>query len=184
MSPTNTRARSLPGRLIMAGLCIAAGVVVGWFLARPTWDILWPNNSPSPAAAGRCKCTPLLDSAVMEFSAHLKLAFIAGLVLSAPGWLYQLFAIIAPRLRSDGRRSTFIALAAAITLFVIGSVLAWLTLREGLWMSGSDGVVGLITVGDYLNQAVARLLIFVAIVELPMFAAISILRRRNRPEPA
>ena len=172
MATRNDRGSLLwPRRLAGAALAIAAGVVVGWFLARPAWYLL--DGSSRPRAAGsHCSCASTADLVIADFGNRLKLAVGSGLVLSSPVWLSQLYAASAPRAYREMRRAL---LAGAVVLFAIGAALAALTVRELLWMSGE----GLITTGSYLSQAVVRLLIFGAVLELPLLLAVRRLELRR-----
>lgn len=172
MSPTNATAGAWPRRLREAVLGIASGTVIGWFFMDATWEfLLGPAERP-----GTTTGVP------EEFLSQLKLSLIFGLVVASPIWLYQLFAVIAPRLHGGGRRWSGLFLAGAILLFVIGGIVAVLTLRHGLQLSdyGSSTVI---TFSDYIDQAMARLLVFGAAVELPLLAAVMVLERRGRSRP-
>ena len=64
---------------------------------------------------------------------RLKVGFIAGAVLSAPFWLYQLWAFITPGLkRNEKRYGDRLRRRRPRLLFALGALLAYLTLRKGL----------------------------------------------------
>jgi sec-independent protein translocase protein TatC len=78
---------------------------------------------------------------------RLKVAFLAGAVLSAPLWLYQLWAFITPGLKRNEKRYgvAFVAVAG-------------------------DGVVVALTAQDYIGFVLALLLAFGVSFELPLIA--------------
>ena len=61
------------------------------------------------------------------FILRLKLAFIIGLIITTPFWLYQLWAFIAPGLYKRERRWTYFFVGAAVPLFA--SAARWPTSR-------------------------------------------------------
>src|SRR5207244_2320363 len=65
---------------------------------------------------------------------HLRVkgALIVGVILSAPLWLYQIWAFIAPGLYAREKRWGFIFLGTAVPLFLIGNVLAYLSLGRSM----------------------------------------------------
>jgi len=96
-------------------------------------------------------------------------------VLSAPVWLYQLWAFVAPGLYRNERRWTYIFMGAAIPLFFVGTALAYLTVDKGLSIFLGfvpEDVAALITVDHYLGYVLAMLLVFGLTFELPLFVVI------------
>ncbi|HEY4631240.1 MAG TPA: twin-arginine translocase subunit TatC, partial [Blastococcus sp.] len=104
---------------------------------------------------------------------RLKIGLIAGAVLSAPFWLYQLWAFITPGLKRNERRYTVGFVAASTLLFAAGAFLAWFTLRKGLELllslAGSE-VAFQLTAPDYLGFVISLLIAFGLSLELPLVA--------------
>jgi len=124
-------------RLIKALLFVALGAVVGWLLYPYILDILKEPYCSIPAdrrfppdVNGECKLTFFgpLDGFLLRF----KVAAIAGALLSAPFWLYQLWAFVTPGLRRSERRWTVVFVAASTVLFAAGAALSYLTLSKAL----------------------------------------------------
>ena len=104
---------------------------------------------------------------------RLKVAFLAGAVLSAPFWLYQLWAFITPGLKRNEKRYGVAFVAVSTLLFVGGAVLAYISLSAGLRLLLSlagDGVVVALTAQDYIGFVLALLLAFGVSFELPLIA--------------
>ncbi|HEY8480864.1 MAG TPA: twin-arginine translocase subunit TatC [Spirillospora sp.] len=171
--PLKDHLRELRSRLIKAILGLVAGAVVGWLLFDPIWDFLkQPYTQIPPEHCLDGKCDLVVHGIFDGFFIHLKVALMVGAVLSSPVWLYQIWAFVAPGLYDRERRWTYAFLAAAVPLFFLGAVLAYLTMDKGLkifiGLAPGDTTV-LVGVQDYLGYAQAMLFIFGLTFELPLF---------------
>lgn len=104
---------------------------------------------------------------------RLKVAFLAGAVLSAPFWLWQLWAFITPGLKRNEKRYGVGFVAASSVLFALGAVLAYVSLSAGLELLLSlagDGVVIALTAPDYIGFVVSLLVAFGVSFEVPLIA--------------
>ncbi|MGY2084801.1 twin-arginine translocase subunit TatC [Blastococcus sp. SYSU DS0539] len=104
---------------------------------------------------------------------RLKVAFLAGVVLSAPFWLYQLWAFITPGLKRNEKRYGVAFVAVSTTLFFLGAVLAYVSLSAGLELLlglAGDGVVVALTAQDYIGFVLSLLVAFGASFEVPLIA--------------
>jgi sec-independent protein translocase protein TatC len=104
---------------------------------------------------------------------RLKVAFLAGAVLSAPFWLYQLWAFITPGLKRNEKRYGVGFVAVSTLLFALGAVLAYVSLAKGLELLLSlagDGVVIALTAQDYIGFVLALLVAFGVSFEVPLIA--------------
>jgi sec-independent protein translocase protein TatC len=167
--------RELRSRLLKALLGLGVGMIVGWVFFTPIWKFL---ERPFCKAVihGRSECHgfghQLVVTGIFDpFMLHLKVAFIVGLVISSPIWLYQLWAFIAPGLYSREKRYTYAFVGTAVPLFAIGGAFAYFAMSRGLnFLLGltPNGVGALPTVDTYLGYAMAMLLIFGLAFELPL----------------
>src|SRR5688572_28778826 len=104
---------------------------------------------------------------------RLKVAFLAGAVLSAPFWLYQLWAFITPGLKRNEKRYGIGFVAASSALFFLGAVLAYISLAAGLKLLlglAGDGVIVALTAQDYIGFVLSLLVAFGVSFELPLIA--------------
>ena len=104
---------------------------------------------------------------------RLKVAALAGAVLSAPVWLYQLWAFITPGLKRNEKRYGVAFVAVSSLLFALGAVLAYVSLSAGLELLlglAGDGVIVALTAQDYIGFVLSLLLAFGVSFELPLIA--------------
>ena len=104
---------------------------------------------------------------------RLKVAFLAGAVLSAPFWLYQLWAFITPGLKRHEKRYGIGFVAVSTLLFALGAVLAYVSLAKGLELLlglAGDGVIVALTAQDYIGFVLSLLVAFGVSFEVPLIA--------------
>jgi sec-independent protein translocase protein TatC len=169
----------------VATLAIVLGTVVGfiWFghgipaIGLPTLsDILTGPYCAVPSTerydfgnADECKLLATGPFSALEL--QLKSALIAGVVLSVPVWLYQLWAFVTPALYSKERKYAIIFVSAGAALFVTGAVLAYVVIREGLTVLlsfGGDATIAALSPDSYFSFLIAMIIIFGVSFELPL----------------
>ncbi|MGY1705655.1 twin-arginine translocase subunit TatC [Geodermatophilus sp. SYSU D00697] len=104
---------------------------------------------------------------------RLKVSLLAGAVLSAPVWLYQLWAFITPGLKRNEKRYGITFVTVSTALFALGAVLAYISLSAGLELLLSlagDGVVVALTAQDYIGFVLSLLVAFGVSFEVPLVA--------------
>lgn len=165
--------RELRNRLFRASLAVVAGLIIGFVLAQPAFDLLkepYCNLPDSTNADGVCQGFLQLSPAD-GFLLKLKLALWIGLIVAAPVWLYQLWAFIAPGLHRHERKWAYVFVAIAAPLFAGGAVLAYLVVDKGLAFLMESGVTGLSTqleVTRYISFVTTMILLFGVAFEFPL----------------
>ena len=180
--PLMDHIRELRRRLIIAVLALLAGMGIGlipavfnraWhFVERPFCAAVFHGPSGHPLQG----CHQIGDSLVINgifdpFTLRIQVAFYVGLIISSPIWLYQLWAFIAPGLYSREKRWAYLFVGAAVPLFLIGAVLAYLAMGRGLhFLLGltPNGVLNLPTISTYLGYFTTMLLVFGLSFEVPL----------------
>jgi sec-independent protein translocase protein TatC len=173
--------RELRRRLILVVVIVALGSIVGWLVYNPVLDFLREPYCSVPAAHRYTgtdpNSCPLIFSGVLDgFTARLKVSLIAGVVFTAPLWLYQIWAFITPGLRKKERKYTLVFIAASSILFVAGMTLAYLVLAKGLTVlitTAGSGTEALLTVDAYLAFVTTMMLAFGAAFELPLLVVLA-----------
>jgi sec-independent protein translocase protein TatC len=144
---------------------------LGDFIRAPYCDL--PSDLRYTDASGRCGLlvTDVFGGALIR----LKISFIAGIVLSAPFWLHQLWAFLTPGLKKNERRYGIGFVTASTLLFASGAALAYISLSAGLKLLlnlAGDGVVVALTAQDYIGFVISLLLAFGVSFELPLIAVV------------
>lgn len=159
----------LRSRLSRALLAVLACMVVVFVLWEPVYEFLkQPYCDTTP---GREQCRLVALGIFDQFKVRLRVAFLGGVVLAAPVWLYQLGAFITPALHRSERRYAAGFLLASLSLFGVGAAFAYLTVARGLEFLlrvGGGEIVTLVNVQDYLSFVTLCLLAFGIAFEFPV----------------
>jgi sec-independent protein translocase protein TatC len=168
--------RELRNRVVKVALAILAGAAVSWAFYQHLWDFI---QRPYCQAVGYCKLDTVGHSLILNgvmdgFYLHIKVAVIAGTVLTSPIWLYQLWAFVAPGLHSREKRWTYAFLGTAVPLFALGCFFAFLAMSRGLkfFISMSGGLTNLFTADTYIGYWIAMIIGFGLCFEVPLFLVI------------
>ncbi|MFM1788714.1 MAG: hypothetical protein RLZZ12_63 [Actinomycetota bacterium] len=167
--------RELRGRVIKSAFAIVALAVVGWIYYN---DIIATLSSPvcdlkAAQASASAECGALYIAGVLgPLNLQLKVAFLAGVILAAPFWLFQIWAFIAPALSWKEKRNSVFFISAATPFFAMGAALAYFVLPlaiEVLFGFTPDALDNLVRFDDYLDFVLRLILIFGIAFELPVF---------------
>lgn len=169
-------------RLGFAALAVILGGIVGflWFSYRigPIPSLGQLMNDPYCALPvgqrvsfnGR-PCALLQTQPFEGFVIRLKVGVAAGVVLTSPAWLYQVWAFITPGLYHKERKYALTFVSTAVFLFAGGAVMAYLVLPEALKVlsnvGGSQFVTALAATA-YIGFMLNLLVIFGVSFELPL----------------
>jgi sec-independent protein translocase protein TatC len=168
--------RELRRRLIIVMLLVAAGAVLGYlaydwilaFLKHPYCHVDYRHRF---GARNQQDCNLVFRNPLDGFTTRLKVSVIAGAILTAPFWLYQLWAFVTPGLRRNERRWSLGFISSSMLLFAGGGALAYLTLSKGLDIlisSSGSGVQSQLDVASYISFVTLVILVFGASFELPL----------------
>ncbi|NBP11779.1 MAG: twin-arginine translocase subunit TatC [Actinobacteria bacterium] len=167
--------RELRKRIIRAAFFIFIFSILGFVyynqiittLAEPVCDLKLAQSS------GSNNCGSLFISGVLgPLNLQVKVAFLTGVIVSAPFWLYQLWAFIAPALHRKEKRKSVLFIIAATPFFTLGAALAYYILPIAirvLFGFTPDSLNNLVRFDDYLSFVLRIILIFGLAFELPVF---------------
>jgi sec-independent protein translocase protein TatC len=156
-------------RLIISVIGLAVGMVAGYLVSDWVWDLL---RNPMLVVAQQHDASINYTNITQAFDLKLRIAFTVGLVLSAPVWLFQIWAFIVPGLTRKERQYGFGFFFAAVPLFFAGCFAGWY-----VWPHIVELMVGFAPTEDsvFLNAAdyldfVLKLIVVVGIAfVLPVF---------------
>lgn len=121
--PIGAHLREARRRLGRCLLALVIGCAAGYLLSEEILEVL---RAPILELADPRDASLNYETVTAAFDLRVKIALYAGVVLSSPVWLYQLFAFLTPGLTRRERGYTFGFMAAAVPLFVAGCWMGFL----------------------------------------------------------
>jgi sec-independent protein translocase protein TatC len=156
---------------------VVAGTVV--FIFAPeiiSWLIRFYNDAAPKGTPNKFIFTGPLDA----FATRLKIATYGGIVLALPVWLWQLWRFITPGLTRNEKKYAIPFVASSIVLFVMGGIVALLTLEPALkfllGIGGSD-LQPLLTADKYISLVSLMILAFGLSFEFPVILVFLLIAR-------
>lgn len=175
--------QELRRRVIISIIAICIGAIFGfiWYqhalgpipslgeILRGPYCNLPADKRAMLTSDGECRliATTPFDMLILR----LKVAGLAGLVVSSPVWLLQIWGFITPGLMKNERRWTFAFVTTAVTLFVLGAVLAYVVITYGLeflMTIGGEYQVATLSGHAYFEFILQLLMIFGVSFEVPL----------------
>jgi sec-independent protein translocase protein TatC len=175
--------KELRRRILVALAAIGVGTILGylWYghgvlgtpslgeLLKAPYCELPPEQRFGGELTGECRL--LATSPFEMFMLRLKIGFLAGLVLSAPVWLLQLWGFVTPGLRKNEKMWTRVFVSAATLLFALGALLSYFVLAFGLeflMTIGDDTQIAALNGTAYFNFLMTLMLVFGVSFEVPL----------------
>jgi len=156
---------------------VVAGTVV--FIFAPeiiSWLIRFYNDAAPKGTPNKFIFTGPLDA----FATRLKIATYGGIVLALPVWLWQLWRFITPGLTRNEKKYAIPFIVSSIILFVLGGIVALLTLEPALKfllnIGGSD-LQPLLTADKYISLVSLMILAFGLSFEFPVILVFLLIAR-------
>lgn len=161
-------------RLIRAMFWILLFTCLGWYFSEEIMTIVrHPIQKYLPD--GGLVYTGVMD----KFMAHVKLGIMAGIVMSAPFWLFEIWKFVAPGLYQREKRYAASFILAGTFLFILGICFVYFAVYpiafEWLMSFGGNVDKPMITIEEYLSFFVTTALMFGASFELPLVLIILVL---------
>ncbi|WP_405623920.1 twin-arginine translocase subunit TatC [Streptomyces sp. NBC_00076] len=173
--PLADHLRELRNRLAKGMLAITVVSVVVAFYSQELMNFLMDpvprcTSGLGESTGGTCAVIAYTDL-LSPFTTTVKVCFMAGIIISSPVWLYQLWAFVAPGLHKHERKYTYWFVAAAVPLFLGGAALAYsvlpISMRVLLGIT-PDGSANILPMDKILDFIVRMILVFGAAFELPL----------------
>lgn len=131
------------------------------FMLNPAFEAERLYKAANPENAANVRFT--VEGITGGFMLMLKIGGVAGLILSCPVWLYQLWAFIVPGLLANEKKYAVRFLGAAIPLFLSGVALGYWISPKGfavLMSFNPAGVDNLNNLTEFLGFLMRMLLVF------------------------
>ena len=168
--PLLAHLRELRNRVMLAAGGLLVGAVAGWLLYPVLFDALQAPVLDLAAARGQT-ITLNFSGVATSFDMQIKVSLFAGVILTSPWWIYQLWAFITPGLNRNERSYTLGFLGAGVPLFLAGAGLAWWLLPKAVAVLTGftpTGAVNIIDAGTYLGFIMRMVLAFGIAFLLPV----------------
>jgi sec-independent protein translocase protein TatC len=159
--------RELRYRLVIAVGAIIIGMIVSALFYDLLFDIL---RYPYDVAIADLKeknpeqVTDLVNIGLTSpFTLALKICAVSGMVLTAPIWLYQLWAFIVPGLLAKEKKWALIFIGTATPLFLAGVAVGYLVMPKGISVLlgfTQEGVANLQNINDFLSFLLRLMIVF------------------------
>lgn len=167
--------RELRARILKSVTLVLVVLIASLFFFDYIYDaVYWPANQAQDALPeGQLFLSTNGPGAGLLI--YLKLCGFASVIVSAPFWLYQIWAFILPGLHPRERKWTRVFAAIAGPLFLVGAALGYITLAKGIEILvgfNPDGLTNIVNFDDYLSFFSRTILVFGIAFEIPLFVVL------------
>ena len=154
-------------RVTRAAYGIFAGMIACWGFSDQIFDFVRQPIQQYLIGGGLVFTAPM-----DKFMAHIKLAFVAGLLLSSPFWLYQLWSFIAPALYRKEKKVAAGFIFFGTLQFLMGLLFSYFVVLpmafKFLMSFGGDIDKPMITIDHYLGFVTQTAVVFGLCFQMPV----------------
>lgn len=164
--------RELRARILKVVLVMILALVLSLFFFDQLYDFVYGPYQDAQEKLPEGSSFATTSGAGGGLMLYLKLCGFAALIGTSPYWLYQIWAFLLPGLHPNEKRWSYVFLAVAGPLFLIGVVLGFVTLPKGLEVLiglNPPGITNLVDFNEYLQFFFRTLLVFGIAFEIPVF---------------
>ena len=156
-------------RLINSAYAIIACTGLTFYYNEKIFDVIRAPIAPYlKDGVGGLVFTSPMD----KFVAAIKVSIMAGILLSTPIWLYQIWKFVAPGLYSKEKSYTALFLGTGSLLFIAGVCFVYFLVFPAafqfLFTFGGNVDKPMITINEYLSFFITTTLLFGLAFELPL----------------
>jgi sec-independent protein translocase protein TatC len=169
-------------RLMVSIAAVAVGAIICFIFASPI--IGWFLDFYRNATDGKRNAF-IFTGPVDAFATRLKVATYGGIVLATPVWLWQLWRFVTPGLNPKEKKYAVPFVIASVCLFVLGGVVALLTLEPALNFllgAGGDNLKPLLTADKFLSLVSLMIVAFGIAFEFPVLLMFLLIARVVKTE--
>lgn len=154
-------------RITRAAYGIFFGMCLAWGFSEKLFDLIRKPIQPYLPGGGLVYTGP-----IDKFMAHIKIAFVAGLIISAPWWLYHLWKFISPALYRNEKKMAAGFIFFGTFQFVLGVMFSYFVVLpmafHFLMNFGGDVDKPMITIEHYLGFFTQTAVVFGLTFEMPV----------------
>jgi sec-independent protein translocase protein TatC len=157
-------------RIVHVAAYIAIGMVVCWCFHKQIYDFLSAPLSKSLPSGQKLVFTNITD----PFTVYMKVAFLAGIFLTIPFTLFEVWKFIAPGLYRKEKKYVVPFLVSSIFLFASGGLFCYYLVLPAAFkvlIELGSAWTPMIKADEYLDFSNMMLLGFGLIFEMPVIAA-------------
>ena len=157
-------------RIVYSIIAVAVGTAVSWGYRERIYGVMQKPIMNALRAHGLAEKLVYLNP-VDPFNLYLKIAMLAGLFLTSPFVLYQVWMFISPGLYRNEKRYVFPFMVSTITLFTLGGYFGYrIAYPRALdfFIGFSGQFQPMITVGEYTQLFLSIVLGMGLIFEMPI----------------
>ena len=166
--PLTSHLQELRKRLVLSFIAVAAGFVLCYAFSQDLFDILCKPLLKVMPSGGSLIFTSVAEA----FFTYMKVAFIAGFILTSPFVLFQVWAFVAPGLYRNEKRYVIPFVAAGSFFFALGILFAYfVAIPVGfkfLLGYATDFIKPMQSMKEYLSFSIKFLLAFGLVFEFPV----------------
>jgi len=160
-------------RVVRALLIVVGGFLACWGYSERIIDVIRKPIAPFlKSETGGLVYLGVMD----KFIAHLKVSFLAGVILTCPLWLYQVWKFIEPGLYQKEKKYSMGFIGFGSAMFLIGVSFAYFLVFPSafkfLLNFGGSIDTPMITLAEYISFFLVTTLVFGAAFELPLIIVI------------
>ena len=170
--------RELRYRLVVAAVAITVAMIACAFFYQEMYLLLLHPYEVAKTALEANK--PGLKLQVVNigiaapFSLAVKITLIAGLVVSAPVWLFQIWSFVVPGLLAKEKKWAIVFVLAATPLFAAGVALGYWIMPKGIavlvgFTPQAVDTTNMLNVVDFLSFLIRVMLVFGIAFLIPVF---------------
>jgi sec-independent protein translocase protein TatC len=167
--------RELRARVLKSALILVLGFVAAMLFYHQLLHLVVGPYNHARALLGGDRTAIITSGPAGGFMLYFKLCGLATLIGTSPLWLYQIWAFVLPGLHAHERRWSYVFMAIAGPLFLVGVTLGYVTFPKGLQILigfTPEGVHNLVEFNDYLSFFSRTLLVFGIAFEIPVFVVL------------
>lgn len=167
--------REFRARLMRSALVLVIAVVVALFFFGHIYDLVYGPYEHAREKLGDDTTFPSTRGVGGGLLLYLKLCGFTAVVVTAPYWLYQMWAFILPGLYARERKMSRVFVAIAGPLFLSGVALGYFTFPKAIEVLigfNPEGITNILDFNEYLTFFTRTLLVFGIAFDIPVFVVL------------